>query len=250
MEHPFDRTDLLQYATGSCDAAKRRAFAEHLASCPACSARVGAIEAEKKAFLSAHPFETTVTLPERMPVKRTVPFFRQPLYAIAASLVIFIGAGFLYTAGSRHGENRIKGETGLKVYVQNRAGTIEKREPRVFFAGEKIQFLYSCGADNRFILLSIDTAGVITTYYPAAGDSSSLLEQGRDIPLPNSIVLDEYTGRELFIGLFSKKALSAAAVREHIARAFAASRDLDSLDLKGMGATAVTCACTVLKGGR
>lgn len=250
MEHPFDKTDLLMYSTGSCDETIKRSVAAHLPSCASCTAYVKSLETEKRFFLSALPFESTITLPERVPGKRALLFFRQPLYAIAATFVLFIGAGFLYTAGSRHGENRIKGETGLKVFVQNWAGTIEKREPRVFYTGEKIQFLYSCGADNRFILLSLDTAGVITTYYPSAGDSSSMLESGRDIPLPNSIVLDEYTGRELFIGLFSKKALSSTAIKQHIAGKFTAARSLDSLDLKGMDATVVTCACTVLKGER
>jgi hypothetical protein len=251
MEHPFDKVDLLSYVTKSCGETKHHSIAAHLTSCASCRAYVENLERGKTAFLSALPFETTIALPERPVVKPAVLFFGRPLYALAASLVLFVGAGFLYMAGTRHGENRIKGETGLKVFVQNRAGAIEKREPRVYYTGEKIQFLYSCGADNRFILLSLDTTGAVTTYYPSekAGDSSCALESGRDIPLPNSIVLDEYTGRELFIGLFSKKAFPVAAIKRRIAKMFAAARDLDSLDLKAIDATVITCACTVLQGG-
>jgi hypothetical protein len=251
MEHPFDKTDLLSYVTGSCSGIQHRSIAAHVASCASCKAYVESIETQKNSFLSAHPFETTITLPDRLAVTPAVPFFWRPLYALAASLVIFAGAGLLYLAGSRQGENRIKGETGLKVFVQNRAGNIEKREPKVFYTGEKIQFLYSCGADNRFILLSLDTTGAVTTYYPSAeaADSSCALESGRDIPLPNSIVLDEYAGRELFVGLFSKKALHVAAIKQRVAEAFTAAHHVDSLDLKTIDATVITCACTVLKGG-
>jgi len=251
MEHPFDKIEFLSYVTGSCGEKKHRSIAAHLASCASCTAYVKNIEVEKSSFLSAHPFETAIALPDRPVVKPAMPFFRQPLYALAASLVLFVGAGILYMAGTRHGENHIKGETGLKVFVQNRAGGIEKREPKVFYTGEKIQFLYSCGADNRFIFLSLDTTGAVTTYYPSAGaaDSSCALERGRDIPLPNSIVLDEYVGREIFIGLFSKKALPVAAIKRRVAEAFIAARTLDSLDLKTIDATVITCACTVLEGG-
>jgi hypothetical protein len=248
-EHPFDKIDLLSFVTGSASDITAAAIRSHLASCDSCRAYCSSLEAGKRSFLAANPFEQTITLPARSEPKRITAFFGAPLYALAATLVVCIGAGWLYLAQHGAPQMRIKGEAGLKVFVQNADGAVEKRQSMEFRTGEKIQFLYSCGAANRCILLSIDTTGTITTYFPADGDSSCALEPGQDLPLPNSIVLDEYTGRELFLGFFSGRPLSAGAVRRRVADAFSVSRSIDSLDLGGMAAAIITCPFTVRKGG-
>ncbi len=247
--HPYGKTDLLSFFTGDISEEKRRAIDLHVASCESCRKYLLGLESEKSAYLASHPFETTITLPHRQGQRRILAFMPRRYYALAASLVLFIASGYLFMHGKALTENRIKGETGLKVFVQNRAGAIEKRRERTYYTGEKIQFLYSCGAENRFMLLGVDTTCAITTYYPTAGDSSCHLERGADIPLPNSIVLDEYTGREVFLALFSKKPLSVQELKERISDLFARTHSIDSVDIKDNNVIAVRYQVTVLPGG-
>jgi hypothetical protein len=249
--HTFDKTDLLAYITGSCSDFRRVGIEKHLLECDSCRAYCVGLKAEQEAFLREYPFKETISLPVNVPgvEKKQHPLFAgQRYYALAASLLVFIAAAVFFMVETKHTDFRIKGSIGLKAFVQNREGGIEKREDRVFRTGEKVQFLYSCDAARCFILLSIDTTGAVTAYFPAQGDSSMTLESGQDIPLPNSIVLDEYTGRELFVGLFSKKPLFVPAVKAMVADAFAKSRSMDSLAIYGSGAILVNYPCTVLKG--
>jgi hypothetical protein len=250
-DHAYDKTDLLSYFTGDARDEKRMAIEAHVASCASCRQYLAGLESEKSAFLETHPFETTVTLPSSQASRRVLPFVRRQYYALAASLMLFVAAGYLFMSSRTGPDYRIKGETvGLKAFVQNLSGTIEKRGDRVYYSGEKIQFLYSCAEENRLILMGLDTAGTITTYFPSSQDSSITLERGADIPRPNSIVLDEYTGRELFLAIFSKKPLSVPDMRQRLASLFARTHSIDSVDIKENGAAMVRYFCTVAMGGR
>jgi hypothetical protein len=251
-DHAFDKTDLIAYVTGSCNDYRRAMIEKHLSGCGACRAYCAGLEKERDTFLREHSFETTISLPDISPKKeepRRSLFIGRRYYALAATLLVFVTVAFFIMPGMRPAGTRIKGSVGLKAFVQNRDGSVETRQNRVYRTGEKVQFLYSCGGAHFFTLFSIDSTGAVVTYYPAHGDSSVALESGQDIPLPNSIVLDEYAGRELFIGLFSKRALFVPAVRTMIADAFAAGRSMDSLSVQGTDAVIVNYACTVLPGG-
>jgi hypothetical protein len=244
-DHPFDKTDLIAYVTGSCAEVKRLAIERHLHTCDSCRAYCDGLASEKDAFLATHPFEETITLPTR---KATVIRFPVRQYvALAASLVICVASGFLYFANKSSNDYRIKGErVALKAYVQNRQGGIEKRKEQTYSPGEKIQFLYSCEAENRFLLLGIDAHGAVTQYFPAASDSSIDLERGRDLPLPNSIVLDDYTGREAFLGVFSRRPLYVPEVKKRLSDSYAATRSLDSVAIKGIDAVVLRFDCKIV----
>jgi hypothetical protein len=248
--HPFDKTDLLSYFTGSMSDGTRRSIEAHASSCESCRNYLASLASEKSAFLESHPFETSMM---RQPLRapgRVLPFVPRRYYALAATLVLFVAAaGYLSIAGRFAQQTRIKGETGLKAFVQNRSGSIEKRRERIYYTGEKIQFLYSCAEENRLILMGMDTTGAVTCYYPATGDSSCILERGADIPLPNSIILDEYTGRELFLAVFSKNPLYVPEVRQRAVESFAVHRSIDSIDVKENGIVVVPYLITVLAGG-
>lgn len=246
-DHSYDKTDLLAYVTGSCSDIKRVLIEKHLLICDHCRAYCAGLEAERAAFLKDNPFQSTISLPA-VAEKREKPFIGRQYYALAASLVLFVAAFFFYMASTRPADFRIKGTVCLKAFVQNYQGGIEKRQNGMYHPGEKIQFLYSCDAASRFVLLGIDTTGSITVYYPEKGDSSFTLESGQDIPLPNSIVLDAYTGNELFIGLFSKKPLFVPDVKNAVENAFVTARSIDSLSIKVGDAAVVRYPVTVLPG--
>jgi hypothetical protein len=250
MDHEFDKIELLSYFTGDGSAAVRSALSRHVASCGQCRAYLASLESERAAFLQAHPFEVTAARWNTQQTSRRLFFRHRQVYALAASLVLFLGAGYLYLMGRAEPGYRIKGETNLKIFVKNNEGDIEKRGRQEYFTGEKIQFLYSCGAKNNFALISMDTTGAVTTYFPPSQDSSLALERGQDIPLPNSIALDEYTGRELFMGIFSEKRFFVPHLVERLKASFERSHSIDSLGIAEKDFVTVTYSLTVQQGKR
>jgi hypothetical protein len=210
MTHAIDHITLVAYFTGSLNDFEKRRVGLHVESCPACRESLRTMQIEKETFLSGHPFSALRPLPRKLSFK--------PVYALAASLILCFGAWYSYQ--TNHPGYRLKGDTRLTLFVKAQDGAVSVREQPVYRPGEKIQFTYSCGENNQFILLSIDERGSISRYYPQTGDSSIALEIGRDLPLPNSIVLDDYIGDERYIAYFSKTRLYVPAVEAALAAAF------------------------------
>ena len=127
---------------------------------------------------------------------------------------------------------RIKGGSSLRVVVQNQNGDVEERPNHVYHPFERIQFVYSCTDNNKFMLFSIDEKGKLSTYLPSGSDSSITLQSGADIPLPHSIQLDDYIGKELFIALFSKQKLEKSVIQERITHKFNNASDINTLSLQ------------------
>jgi hypothetical protein len=209
-----------------------------------------ALEREQQEFLEKHPVKGVMNLqPKQVKIVRFPALARY--YAIAASFILCIGAGYVYMTSLGNPGYRIKGKTELSAYVKTDDNRIEQRTNDTFFTGERIQFRYSSGSKNRFILMSIDTTGSMVTYYPGRGDSAIALEPGQGIPLPNSIVLDEYAGKELFVGVFAEKPVAVSLVKQRVRDAFSAKGKLDSFSLAIPNAEVVLFPCMIKsKGGQ
>jgi hypothetical protein len=246
--HEFDKIDLLEFATGACAEVDAARISAHLTSCASCRSFVEEFRSENAAFLSGHPYE--VADDAAAPKPRIVAFRWRRVYGIAALVALMVTTGSFFLLRDETGPTRVKGATGLKLYVKNADGAIEIREKQVYRAGERIQFSYSCDKRNKFLLLSIDTSGVITRYYPVAGDSSEALEPGQDIPLSHSILLDDYAGRELFIGIFSEEKIRADLLRDSLAAGFNRTHEIDSIGLAVKNAFVWKLPIVTIKGTR
>jgi hypothetical protein len=222
-------------------------ISEHLKICPSCRDYVNKLKSEKTAFLQTLPYDEMARSPKdtqnaRLAFHKTLKF-----YSLAASFLVFITAGFFLLHQTGPG-SRIKGEVNLKLFVKSSSGAIEKRGEQRYFPGEKVQFLYSCGSRNKFMLFSIDTSGTISRYYPSLGDSSISLEPGQDVPLPHSILLDNYIGKELFVGVFSEKPLYCPAITKAAQASFDQSRSLDSISGFPANFTTIKYVLSIEKG--
>lgn len=248
--HEFDKIDLLSYVTGGCDETKSERISTHLLTCRSCRSSVEAFRSENAAFLNTHPYAGMTQTSDTVPIRRTVPFPMRRIYGIAASILLLLSAGYFLHLQEDAPSSQIKGAVGLKLFVKNARGEIEMRDKHVYCAGERIQFQYSCGIRNKFMLLSIDTTGAVMQYYPVHGDSSEALEPGQDIPLPHSILLDEYSGRELFIGIFSEKKLRADHIRDEIKADFNRTNNIDSIGLSMKDVSLWNQRIVVIKGTR
>ncbi len=248
--HEFDKIDLLSFATGGCIEAEAKRIAAHVLTCAPCRSYVESFRSENAAFVRSHPFEETARTVASASVRRLIPFRMRSIYGIAASIVIAFTTGYMLHSQQPLQSMRTKGSVGLAVYVKNARGEIEKRKEQVYVAGERIQFLYSCDTRNKFMLLSVDTSAAVTRYYPVTGDSSVALEPGQDIPLPHSILLDDYAGKEVFFGVFSENKVPAASVQDSLTADFARTNNLDSIGIALKDAAIWKLPIIVLKGTR
>jgi hypothetical protein len=229
MEHPIDKVDIISWFTGSCRAEARRRIEEHVSSCISCRRFLQSLQQERDGFLSRFPFEQTIGARQTAVVRH---FYPKQLFALAASVLLLAGAGIIYRQLSFPQSSRLKGEAvEMNVYVKTAAGAIESRKEHWYAPGEQIQITYSCAALNRLILLSVDERGTISTYCPIRGDSSVTLEQGAGLPLPNSIILDDYIGKELIVAIFSRRPLSLSSAKSLLTKAIGSPANLQAVSL-------------------
>lgn len=107
-------------------------------------------------------------------------------------------------------ENRLKGETSLGFYVL-RTGQVYPGDPAVsYHAGDRIQFTYHAGTSSRMVLLSVDGAGQLTTFYPSSGDTPVDVIPGETHVLDGSIRLDDAPGPEVFLAFFDVDSVKEA----------------------------------------
>jgi hypothetical protein len=210
----FDKLTLFSYVAEDLDDLTRKKVADHLKLCVECDEAVKKIRREKDDFLNAYPtlqVNTMAKPPSKLSVKHSIS-----LYALAATLVLMTSAGLVFYNSYSAPDYRIKGTTQVTLYVQDENGNPVKRNDNGYFPGEKIQFTYSCGDNRFFMLLSADSNRSISVYYPSEGKESIALEPGRDLPLPNSIILDSYIGPELYLAVFSASPLDVTHVTRQL----------------------------------
>jgi hypothetical protein len=229
-DHDIDRITLTSYFTGDLDREKQTVVEKHLETCEICKSYLKELEAEKNSFLSEVPFESLPTQPEKRRTK-LAPF--RKYYALAATIILFIAGGLIYQMRDTEESIRIKGETGIKIFSLDQKGAIEYRKNTVYYPGDRIQIAYSCTDKHFLILFSIDEKGTVSRYYPSDTDSSIILEKGADIPLPNSIALDDYIGRELFVALFSGHRVYLPDIIDQVEETFARNGLAEEITFQG-----------------
>jgi hypothetical protein len=233
-EHPVTIFDLNAYAAGDISDMERRSIEAHVVSCERCKSRLAAINKERTEFLASHPFDKQ-SFADRIKAssRKNILFFpaSRSLLAIAASLLFAFGAvtyfNTIHNAGSSF---RSKGTTAeLALFVLGDSGKPEQRLSAVFHPSERIQFTYSIPQQSYFLLASMDTTGACTVYYPSSGDNAMVLHPGAGIPLPNSIILDNYLGPEAFIGIFMNTAFPVQQAVGQLMDEYQKSRSFNNL---------------------
>ncbi len=71
-----------------------------------------------------------------------------------------------------------------------------------------LRFYYDNATSDYLYLFSVDDTGTITTYYPEKKGLSVPIARGRNVPLPDGVLLDNYVGHERFFALFSNRPLA------------------------------------------
>jgi anti-sigma factor RsiW len=226
-----NRFDLLAYVLDD-DASRRRETIEaHLRTCERCRIEIKRIRRERESFCETAPFDTTVDSARWSGHRATGG--HKTWYALAAGLALAVGAiTFTFHQQQPAADYRIKGEQRLEMWVQSAKGAAVQRTDHVYYPGERVQLRYSCVSCAHAIVGSIDSRGAISIWYPAHGDSSGLAAPGADRPMPFSVVLDDYLGKELIVVAFSAAPASIARFERRLAQAWDQSGDLERLALE------------------
>lgn len=226
MTDHLSKLTLLALAAGDLAPEKKAEALSHVQGCGDCRRALEALETDREVFLKDHPFEA------RKIEKPGFSFFRPAYYRMAAVLALFVAAGAYFTVLREKEGTRTKGgEESVRIMVLDGDGSVAERKNPVYRPGERIQFIYSCAERNRLALMSIDSLGRTTVYYPVSGDSSVRLEQGRDLPLDRSILLDGYIGPELFVAVLSSASLPVDAVQSALEEAFRRNNGLKGMEI-------------------
>jgi len=235
----YDQLTLISYYTGDISGVQRAEIDGHLPGCSVCRNVLDTLKHEQEKFLNEMPAWTRTDM--TVAPKAAVRPFRHMVYAIAASLVMMVGVAIFMTDSVPY-TSRIKGAEALHLYRAGVAAETIERDAAVLYTGERIQFTYSCARKRYFILAGIDGTGEVSVYFPAAGSDSMMLEPGSDMPLPNSIELDEFIGRELFVGIFSDRQLAVEGVSLILKKAFHDAGELSSIHIAVRNADCYTIA--------
>jgi len=131
---------------------------------------------------------------------------------VAASLLMFIGMGWILVQGSDSSlddATRVKGAPALTIY-RNTGDAVEKLSDGAdAFSGDLLQIAYrNIPQDKYGMIISLDGNGNQTIHYPLSGDTSQLLESGGEVYLPWSYELDNAPDYEAFFLIVSNKSFS------------------------------------------
>jgi hypothetical protein len=133
--------------------------------------------------------------------------------AVAASIAIAVYLGGDRTKTEDDVYIGMKGGATLEV-VANRAdtGQFPVRAGTVLKPKDRIRFVVNTAGSKYVMIASKDGAGTFSVYYPYGAEQSGEVTPGH-VELPKSIELDEVTGPERIVAVFSESPVEATAVK-------------------------------------
>jgi len=212
----FDRL-ITRELDGSAEGEQHRA---HLAACATCAARYAKLVRDAAAFRRRAPLSAPATAarPLRRSARSPARRFRYAigtLVAAAAALILFV------RAGDDPDVRRMKGGLQLEVLVKHREGAVEQLlSGGTARPGEALRFRLSTPRAGFVALVSIDGAGAVSSYLPAAPRLSPIAAASGQL-LDGSIELDGTLGKERLIALVCERSLPTAEVLERARAALA-----------------------------
>lgn len=96
---------------------------------------------------------------------------------------------------------RTKGGASLEYFVERDGRARRGVSGDVLHPGDRIRFSYTSDRKQSLVILSIDGAGAVSRYHPVTDDVAAV-ENGKNVLLDASVVLDDVVGEEHVFGLF------------------------------------------------
>lgn len=194
-----------RWLAGELPSAEAREVAAHVARCPRCADRHAHLESERAAFLARAP-RFTPPAPRRTR-------WQLPALALAAAAAVAVAV----LPREAPDATRTKGSEHIGFYVKSggsvrRGGPDESVQP-----GDQLRFVYSSSRDRYLAILSLDSAGKTSIYFPA-GERAERIVAGSGRPLPNAVELDDVLGTERIVALFCDTPVRLAPLTDSFAK--------------------------------
>jgi hypothetical protein len=178
---------------------------EHLASCESCAARRDELDADRDRPLPAlRPLQpSTRVQPRRVTFAPT----------LMGALALAAAAAFTLTRAPQAGPplpgvvsaipaERLKGPAvELVATVERGAHQFRVISGDAVRPGDRVQLAYSTASAAHLYVIGVDGTGAVARYFPEP-PGQSRVEDGREVELPFSLVLDAAPGPEQFFAFF------------------------------------------------
>jgi hypothetical protein len=201
----------------------------HLRACERCADRFRELEGERDRFAAkARPLldsrsserdrfdsrsqERTDSGSENGSLGRTRTRAWAPIAAVA--LAASIGSVFLWPSAEQLGF-RTKGGPQVAFYVKHGEQIRRGDDGEVLSPKDAVRFAYSAEQTYHLAVFSLDPAGRVSIYYPAAAETRAE-SPGAEIALPLSTILDDSVGEERIWALFCERSIDLAAIKSAI----------------------------------
>jgi hypothetical protein len=202
----------------------------HLATCARCADRRAMLTNHRDAFATETVDWPRAPTAESAPAKPTV----KPATTVTTlpsrsgrllprvAAVLTLAAGVLLLMKVRKGDGvdsneRLKGGARFAYYVRHDGVVREGLEGEKLSPGDAIQLSYSVARTGHLAVFSVDGARRASTYWPR-GERAAPIGPGRDVSLPESIVLDETLGPETVYTLYCADAVTLEPIRSALER--------------------------------
>lgn len=209
-----------RYATGELSEAERLdlearlddAARAYLAELDAARAALPPLDLEALRSRAARPLVAAPEIPE--PANRSLRLWFPLL--VAALIVVALAPRALRTTTIPEDPVteptiRVRGEGALLLFHLE-GERLVAYDGRALGAGDAIGFQVRPGGYEGVVLLSLDAEGEASLLYPEVGAAPEPIDgDGRTVPLPGTIVLDDAPGPELFVAIFDQRVPEALA---------------------------------------
>jgi hypothetical protein len=208
---------------------------KHLEGCQACRDRAAAVAASPADGGGPPPLDLDGILGAARPGRRS---WRRLAAAAGASAAALSAVLWLASGSREMPSEQVKGPPSLRLQVirqRDGGGGAEPVAPGgAVRPGDRLRFAITAADDGFAAVVSLDARGVVTAFYPAAGEAVAV-QRGRPHLSSHAVALDDTLGRERLILVGCPRALPVAEVAGAARRALASAggrvQAIDRLDL-------------------
>lgn len=193
----------------------------HVACCERCATRLATLDAGRARFAAEAPV-LTAARPWRR--RRSAVVVAGALALAAAMTLLWLRGRDRLTPGQQLADRahrsadtvRAKGTARLAIFAKRGVRVLALGPGDTVHPGDALRFAYTSAEPRFLLILGVDGAGQVTTYYPA-GERAAAIDAGTEVALPRSFVLDATAGDERVYGLFCTDAVDVARTRAAVA---------------------------------
>jgi hypothetical protein len=200
---------------------ERDGLAGHLASCRPCTEVLAALQADRLRFADQPLANLAADAHTRAGAARA-SWLRRLFVPTAALCAGAAALALLWTPAQFRSKG---GAFSLSPYVLHPESTTTGglHQGEALHPGDQLQFRYNGARDGYLAVVSIDTTGGVSVFYPP-GERAAPVAAGHDVALSSAVELDGSLGRELVLAVRCDQPVAVADVVQAARRAAEAAR--------------------------